>query len=63
MFSWATTKQKNSQQGHPDGDMWAASECDVSIRPGWFYHANEDAKVKTPDELLEIYYKVWGVTV
>lgn len=53
-------KAEELTTGHPDGDMWAASECDVSIRPGWFYHANEDAKVKTPDELLEIYYKSVG---
>ncbi len=47
-------------EGHADGDKWIAAECDVSIRPGWFYHKEEDAKVKTPDELAEIYYASVG---
>lgn len=32
----------------------------MSIRPGWFYHPSEDAKVKTPTQLLDIYYKSVG---
>ncbi|SKB72911.1 alpha-L-fucosidase [Daejeonella lutea] len=41
--------------GSPDGDKWIPAEVDVSIRPGWFYHAKEDDKVKTPGQLFEIY--------
>lgn len=47
-------------EGHIDGDSWIPSECDVSIRPGWFYHPNEDSLVKTPEQLLDIYYKSVG---
>jgi len=41
--------------GSPDGNKWIPAEVDVSIRPGWFYHANEDSLVKTPEKLFEIY--------
>jgi alpha-L-fucosidase len=46
--------------GDPDGDSWIVGQCDVSIRPGWFYHASEDSLVKTPGQLLDIYYKSVG---
>jgi alpha-L-fucosidase len=36
------------------------AECDVSIRPGWFWHAAENVKVKTPGQLLDLYYKSVG---
>lgn len=46
--------------GHADGDAWCAAECDVSIRPGWFYHPEEDTEVKTPEYLADLYYKNVG---
>ena len=48
------------QSGHADGDAWCASECDTSIRPGWFYHEKEDNQVKTVDELTSLYYRSVG---
>lgn len=41
--------------GSPDGKQWVPAEVDVSIRPGWFYHASEDSLVKTPEQLFDIY--------
>jgi len=46
--------------GERPGTDWIPAECDVSIRPGWFYHAREDNRVKNAQELLEIYYASVG---
>lgn len=47
-------------RGDPDGPDWVVGECDVSIRPGWFYHKKEDNRVKTPQQLLDLYFKSVG---
>ncbi len=46
--------------GNYNGKQWIPAECDVSIRPGWFYHANENDKAKTPPELFQLYLKSAG---
>ena len=46
--------------GSEDGTSWVPSEVDVSIRPGWFYHAAEDDKVRTPENLFKIYLQSVG---
>ncbi len=42
-------------QGNVNGALWIPAECDVSIRPGWFYHPEQDGQVKTPAQLFDIY--------
>lgn len=43
------------RNGQQDGSHWVSPEVDVSIRPGWYYHADQDLKVKSPDSLMKIY--------
>ncbi len=46
--------------GHADGTDWIPAECDVSIRPGWFYHEKENDRVRTPADLFDLYLKSVG---
>jgi alpha-L-fucosidase len=48
------------QQGDPDGSVWRPGETDVSIRPGWFYHPAEDARVRSVDNLVNLYFTSVG---
>ncbi|TVU08862.1 hypothetical protein EJB05_42285, partial [Eragrostis curvula] len=50
--------EKYLNEGDPRGRDWVPPECDVSIRPGWFWHKNETAKPLR--QLLEIYYNSVG---
>lgn len=43
------------------GLVWYPAETDVSIRPGWFYHQSQDDKVKTPKQLMDIYFTSVGM--
>ena len=52
----ADTDYLNS--GDPNGSRWVVGECDVSISSDWFYHT--DSRLKTVDELLNIYEKSVG---
>jgi alpha-L-fucosidase len=67
---WETINSEGFLPGHADsatlnrgsrpGTHWIPAEVDVSIRPGWFYHAAEDNAVKSADQLLKIYYESVG---
>ena len=48
------------QQGDPYGTTWRPGETDVSIRPGWFWHAEQDAKVRSADNLFGLYFTSVG---
>lgn len=47
-------------EGHENGNYWVPAEVDVSIRPGWFYHEKQDSMVRTPGNLMELYYSSVG---
>lgn len=47
-------------EGHEDGNYWVPAEVDVSIRRGWFYHQTQDSLVRTPENLMELYYSSVG---
>lgn len=49
-----------SQWGMEGAEHWMGGECDVSIRPGWFYHAREDHQIRTLSELVDLYYRSVG---
>ena len=51
---------RQAQWGMEDADKWLPGECDVSIRPGWFYHQREDHQVKTVPYLVDLYYRSVG---
>jgi alpha-L-fucosidase len=55
---FAEGRQLNA--GHRNGKFWIPPECDVSIRPGWFYHASEDARVRTPENIVTLYFQSVG---
>lgn len=67
---WATLDRDEFAPGRADearlnrgdrpGTHWLPAECDVSIRPGWFHHASEDDKVKSPRDLVDLYYASVG---
>lgn len=46
--------------GTMDGKYWIPAEADVSIRPGWFWHEHENNQVRTPENLLELYFNSVG---
>jgi alpha-L-fucosidase len=67
---WSTIDRHRYEPGTPlsdelgegtrFGEDWVPAECDVSIRPGWFYRQSEDTQVKSPARLLDIYEKSVG---
>ena len=52
--------RRTLNRGERTGADWLPGEVDVSIRPGWFYHAREDQRVRSPANLMKIYYESVG---
>jgi alpha-L-fucosidase len=67
---WATLNRNDFVPGRADesrlnrgdrpGTDWVPAECDVSIRPGWFYHEKEDSNVRTAKNLVDLYFSSVG---
>jgi alpha-L-fucosidase len=53
-------KSELATEGQRNGEFWMPAECDVPQRPGWFYHASQTPQVKTPSELMDLYYQSVG---
>ena len=48
------------QHGDPNGAVWRPAEADTSIRRGWFYHPADDARVRTAEALVNLYFTSVG---
>lgn len=59
-FAPGRADEARLNRGDRPGSHWVPAECDVSIRPGWFYHAKEDAQVKSAATLVDLYYSSVG---
>lgn len=55
-FAPGVADQGVLNRGDEHAPDWVPSECDVSIRPGWFWRSSEDAKVKSVEKLMDIWY-------
>jgi alpha-L-fucosidase len=56
--SWSTVAQANEPGGgNPSGKVWQPGECDAPLRnQDWFWHPHHENKVRSVDELVELYY-------
>lgn len=55
-----TVRYQLGTEGTVDGKYWIPAEVDVSIRPGWFWHEHENSRVRTPENLLNLYFNSVG---
>jgi alpha-L-fucosidase len=56
--SWSTVAATNdSGAGNPRGKVWQPGECDAPLRNhAWFWHRNQESKIRSVAELVEMYY-------
>ena len=55
-----TIVYQEGQGGTLNGKFWIPAEADVSIRPGWFWHEEENKRVRTAENLFDLYFKSVG---
>lgn len=48
------------QSGHANGTAWRPGETDISIRPTWYHHANEDRRIKPAGTLVAYFFQSVG---
>ncbi len=53
-------KTEEATAGHADGVFFIPGDCDVPLRPGWFYHEREDNAQKSVRQLVNIYLRSVG---
>lgn len=53
--TWGKVRQDVLHTGTLHGETWLQAETDVSIRPGWFWHASQNGAVRSPENLMELY--------
>ncbi len=46
--------------GVPDGERFIIAEVDVSTRPGWFFHEDQDSAVKSPARMVDLWFDSVG---
>jgi alpha-L-fucosidase len=51
---------RSLREGDRDGTVWRPGETDVSIRPGWFWHPAEDARVRAAENLEQLWFTSVG---
>ena len=51
---------KHLQHGDMGGSVFRPPETDVSIRPGWFWRESENDKVRTAENLVDLYFSSVG---
>jgi len=52
--------EKSLFTGDINGALFKQPECDFPMRPGWFYHAEEDGFTRSPEFLMKIYLRTCG---
>ena len=58
--AWGHISTQKLSTGTLHGVNWVQAETDVSIRPGWFWHASQNANVRPPENLMKIYLESVG---